>query len=156
MHPLKTSAVHRFSVMLLRTECKQSTSMIAQKTEITSGPRGSAAIPATLGMNTISARFCVWVSCTLVQALVHGAIRPPTVALRAMVGVMLFVQAARYATNPCTSTGTGETLHAALLQLCSAAVASLRIGAESRCEHTVQCQIDLLHTGLVCCSRLIR
>lgn len=103
----------------------------------------------------MSARVCVGVSCTLVQALVHGAIRPPTVALRAMVGVMLLVQATRYAINPCTSTGTGETLRAALLQLRSAAVASLRFGAESRCEHTVQRQIDLLHTGLVCCRRLI-
>merc|ERR1712122_140978 len=52
----------------------------------------SAAVPTTMGMDTVGALLRSGSSCTLVQALVNGAIRPSSVTLRAPMCVMLGVQ----------------------------------------------------------------
>merc|ERR1711963_733872 len=84
----------------------------------------SAAIPATLGVDTIGALRGGGSSHTLIQALVHGAIRPAGITLRAPMRMMMRVQTICDATDAHASM-LREASRATLPQLAGTAMATL-------------------------------
>jgi len=96
----------------------------------------SAAVPTTVGVDTIGALLRRGSSCTLAEALVHGAIRPSSVTLGAPMRVTQSVQAicdAADAHAPMLRKASRSTLP----QFAGTAMATLRTCTKGRCDHRI-------------------